>query len=104
MPAQLADTPRKSKKAPPPIAGGLPFPELNKVYETMGAQDPKIVFDSTRSLADEFWNLIDGRRSIAEIGKMICFQFGFTLEPTSFLPFADQMVQSGLITLDSAEN
>lgn len=104
MPARRTDKPRKLKETPPPLAGGLPFPDLIRVYEAMASQDPGIVFDSTRPLADEFWNLIDGRRSIAEIASFLCLEFGFTLEPDSFLPFADHMVKSGLIALEASDS
>lgn len=99
MSAQLNQIPYKRKETPPPNAGGLTFPALIHLYETMVAQDTRIVFDSTRPMADEFWNLIDGQRSLAEIGELIALQFGFTLTPDTFLPFADQMVSVGLIEL-----
>lgn len=99
MPAELTHTPRKLKETPPPNAGGLSFPALLQLYETMVAQDSRIVFDSARPLADEFWNLIDGQRSLAEIGELLALQFDFTLEPATFLPFADEMAKAELIAL-----
>lgn len=99
MSVELTHIPRKLKETPPPNAGGLSFPALLHLYETMVAQDTRIVFDSTRPLADEFWNLIDGDRTVAEIGELLALQFDFTLEPATFLPFADEMVKAGLITL-----
>lgn len=99
MPVELTQIPRKLKETPPPNAGGLSFPALLHLYETMVVQDTRVVFDSTRPLADEFWNLIDGERTVAEIGKLLALQFNFTLEPATFLPFADEMVKAGLITL-----
>ncbi|MEM7129414.1 MAG: hypothetical protein AAF702_23985 [Chloroflexota bacterium] len=100
MSAQLNHIPTKLKETPPPSAGGLAFPALIQLYDTMVAQDARIVFDSTRPLADEFWNLIDGQRSLAEIGELIALQFDFTLTPETFLPFADEMADAGLIALE----
>ena len=99
MAAKLTDVPRKLKEMPPPSAGGLSYPILIQLFETMAAQDSRIVFDSVRPLADEFWNLIDGHRSVAEIGELLSLQFDFTLTPATFLPFADEMAKGALISL-----
>ncbi|MGH9321226.1 MAG: hypothetical protein ACRD3V_15250 [Vicinamibacteria bacterium] len=103
MPARLTDRPRKLREAAPPVAGGLPFPRLLRVYEAMAAQDSRVVFDTTRPLADELWNLIDGKRTLDEIGVLLSLQFDLTLEPSVFLPFADQLAEAELIALGSED-
>lgn len=90
----------KQKTMPPPSAGGLSYPGLIDVYQTMAAQDARIVFDSIRPLADEFWNLIDGQRTIEQIARCCCLEFGFTLDSACFLPFAGQLLATGLATID----
>jgi len=98
----LSAIPRKLKAMPPPSAAGLSYPQLLSVYRAMAAQDARIVFDSTRPLADEFWNLIDGQRTLQEIAQRCCLQFGFRLEPALFVPFAKQLMKLNLIAVESA--
>lgn len=74
----------------------LDYPDLVALTERMRAQDPKIIFDSLRPMGDEFWNLIDGKRTVAQIAEEVCLQFGFELDPSLFLPMAEGLVRDRL--------
>lgn len=92
--------PRKLSVQAPPNMGGLSFAELFALYEKMAAQDRRIVFDSTRPMADEFWNLIDGKRTAGEIAEQLCLQFNFDIDPTLLLAIPDKLAKLGHIALD----
>ena len=71
-----------------------------QIADAMADQDPKIIFDSLRPLGDEFWNFADGQRTVAEIAEAVCFEFGFDLSPSLFLPLVDGMERAGIIAID----
>ena len=100
MTATLASVPRKLHDAPETFLSGTSYPDLVRIIEAMQAEDPRIVFDSLRPMGDEFWNLIDGRRSVRDIADALCLQFGFELRPDHFVPLAAGMAEKGLIHLD----
>ncbi len=100
MIATLEAVPRRLHSFPDSFLSGLAYPELVRVADAMAAEDARIVFDSLRPLGDEFWNLIDGRRTVREIADLLCLQFGFDLSPELFVPLADGMAEKGLIALD----
>jgi hypothetical protein len=90
-----------TKQVLEPVAaqGTLSYPDLVALFERMKAQDGRIIFDSLRPIGDEFWNLINGRRSVAQIADEICLQFGFELDPEHFLPMAEGLVRKELAGL-----
>lgn len=103
MTTSLNAIPQKLSNHPATGLDGTAYPERVRIAEAMAVQDPRIIFDSLRPMADEFWNLIDGRRTIADIAEAICIQFGFELDPELFLPMAEGLVEAGLIALDETE-
>jgi hypothetical protein len=102
MSATLAAVPRKLHGHPDSFLSGLSYPELVGVAAAMAAEDPRIIFDSLRPMGDEFWNLIDGQRTVREIAELLCLQFGFDLSPDRFVPLAEGMTLKGLIALDES--
>ena len=100
MAISLKAVPRKLKDDIGTGLDGTSYPDRIRIAEAMAAQDSRIVFDSLRPMADEYWNLIDGRRTLADIAVALCMQFGFELEPALFLPFAEGLLGKGLIALD----
>jgi hypothetical protein len=97
--ATLGSILHKLHDGPDSFLSGLAHPGLVQVAAAMHSDDPTIVFDSLRPLGDEFWNLIDGQRSLGQIAEELCMQFGFELRPERFLPLADGMAEKGLIRL-----
>ena len=95
-PANTQQVLRKLAEGPYAATVGASYPELVGIAGHMAEQDSRIIFDSLRPMGDEFWNLVDGRRTIAEIAEAVCFQFGFELDAEHFLPLVDGMVRSGI--------
>lgn len=92
----------KQSKEPVAAQGTLSFPDLVALFERMKVEDGRMVFDSLRPMGDEFWNLIDGKRSVAQIASEICLQFEFELDPKHFLPFAEGVVRKELASLGTS--
>ena len=104
MAISLKAVPRKLKDDIGTGLDGTGYPDRIRIAEAMAAQDSRIVFDSLRPLADEYWNMIDGRRTLADIAAAICMQFGFELEPALFTPMAEGLVGAGLVALSDTED
>lgn len=92
MAPSLQSVVRRRHEGPGTALAGTTYPQLIALVEQMRAQDPRIIFDSLRPMGDEFWNMIDGERTVAEIAEAICLEFGFDLQPELFLPLVDAMV------------
>lgn len=90
--------PRKVAPGFTPGIGIFSYPKQAEIAKPMLAQDPKFVFYALRVMNDEVWNLIDGRRSVADIAEAICMEFGFELDPALFLPLVEGLVREGLVT------
>jgi hypothetical protein len=90
----LAAVLQKNHHGPGSAVAGTPYPALVDLVKRMQAEDPKIIFDSLRPLGDEFWNMIDGERTVGEIANAVCLQFGFSLSPDLFIPLVDGMISS----------
>jgi hypothetical protein len=88
---------RKRHPGPGTVLAGTSYPDLVALVERMQAQDPRLIFDSLRPMGDEFWNMIDGQRAIAEIAESVCLQFGFDLPPDLFLPLVDNMLTTDAV-------
>lgn len=86
---------RKNHDGPGTAVAGTSYPDLVALVARMQDEDPHIVFDSLRPMGDEFWNMIDGERTVEEIAGAVCLEFGFALSPELFLPLVDGMVRSG---------
>jgi hypothetical protein len=92
--ASLETIVRRRHEGPGSALAGTTYPELVTLVERMKIQDPRIIFDSLRPMGDEFWNMVDGERTVAEIAEAVCLEFGFDLQPELFLPLVDRMVAS----------
>jgi hypothetical protein len=90
---------RRRHEGPGTALAGTSYPELVTLVERMMAQDPRIIFDSLRPLGDEFWNMIDGERTVGEIAEAVCLEFGFELYPDLFLPLVNGMVASDTVEI-----
>lgn len=89
----------KKEAGPGTAVAGLDYPDLVALVDRLMAQDSHVIFDSLRPIGDEFWNMIDGRRTVGEIVEAVCSEFGFTFDPALLLPLADGLVRSGATTL-----
>lgn len=101
MAVTLQSVLKQQVREPVAAQGTLDYPTLVALMDRMHAQDPRIVFDSIRPMGDEFWNLIDGNRTLGQIAEEVCLQFGFELDPALFLPIAEGLVRERLATLVS---
>ena len=99
MSASLSTVLRKNHEGPGTAVAGTSYPELVPLVARMQAEDPRIVFDSLRPMGDEFWNMIDGERSVGVIVEAVCLEFGFELNPELFLPLVDDMVRTQAVSV-----
>jgi hypothetical protein len=102
--ASLQSILRRTHEGPGTAVAGTPYPELVALAERMQAEDGRIIFDSLRPMGDEFWNMIDGERSVEAIAEAVCLEFGFDLSPRLFLPLVEGMVASGAVEIVKAGN
>jgi hypothetical protein len=91
---------RKTTEGPGTATAGTGYLDLVRLAERMAAQDPRVIFDSLRPIGDEFWNMVDGQRSVGDIAEAVCFEFGFDFDPALLLPLAEGVVRSGAMTVD----
>lgn len=90
---------RKNHLGPGSAVAGTAYPDLVALVGRMQTEDPRIIFDSLRPLGDEFWNMIDGQRTVEDIATAVCLQFGFALSPDHFLPLVDDLVTSQAVSI-----
>ncbi len=99
MTATLATVVRKNHQGPGTALTGTPYPALVALVVQMQAQDTLIIFDSLRPLGDEFWNMIDGERTVETIATAVCLEFGFELSPELFVSLVNGMVNAGAVSV-----
>jgi hypothetical protein len=92
--ASLQSVLTKRHEGPGSVVTGTPYPELVALVERLRARDHRVIFDSLRPVGEEFWNMIDGKRTVGEIAAAVCFEFGFDLDPALFLPLVDRLIES----------
>ena len=100
--ARLTKVPKRTTDEPITALGSLSYPELVRLHRELAAQDPRIIFDTLRPVADEVWNFVDGRRDVATILDALCLQFDLDVEPQTLLPLMEGMERSGHVTFDGA--
>ena len=103
-PGVLARVPKRTTDEPITALGSLDYHELVQLHEAMLAQDPKVVFDTLRPLADEVWNLVDGSRDVGTILDALCLEFDLDLEPATLLPLMDGMARTGHVVFSDTEH
>jgi len=81
----------------PPGLAGIDFLEKKKLISEMQKEDPKIIYDTMRPVGDEFWNHIDGIKTLKTIAENICFQFDLLLNHEHFLKIAEGLYKSKYI-------
>lgn len=81
----------------------LSYPEQVLLAEQLAAQDPQVIFSSLHPIGDEFWNMIDGHRTVMEIAEVVCSEFAFNFDPTLLLPLARGLVRIGLASVANSE-
>ena len=99
--AALAAIPHKRVPGFTPGLAIFTYPEQAEISAPMETQDPVYTFYALRVMNDEVWNMIDGRRNIAEIAEAVCMEFGFELDPALFLPLIEGLVRVDLVTLET---
>jgi hypothetical protein len=104
MTTTLQSVLRRAHDGPGTAVAGTAYPDLVALVERMQAEDRRIIFDSLRPMGDEFWNMIDGERSVEAIADAVCLEFGFDLSPELFLPLVNGMVASGAAEMVGVEN
>jgi hypothetical protein len=78
---------------------GLSFDQTTALVEAMQAEDAHVNWETLRIFGDELWNLANGRRTIAEIAKATCLEFGFDVSARHFETIARGLERAGYLTL-----
>lgn len=94
--------PVRTTDEPLTALGSLSYPELVRLHERLAAQDASIIFDTLRPVADEVWNLVDGRRDVATILEALCLQFELDVDPTTLAPLLEGLAEKGHVTVGPA--
>lgn len=94
----LEQVPVRTTDEPLTALGSLSYPDLVRLHERLAAQDPSIIFDTLRPVADEVWNLVDGRRDVATILEALCLQFELDVDPTTLVPLLEGLAEKGHVT------
>lgn len=100
---QTTRVPQRTTDEPLSALGSLEYPELLALFGAMVRQDPTVVFDTLRPLADEVWNLVDGRRDVGTILDALCFEFDLAMEPDTLMPLIDGLARSGHVVFGATE-
>lgn len=98
--AELARVPKRTTDEPITALGSLSYHELVALHEAMAKEDPKVVFDTLRPLADEVWNFVDGTRDVGGILDALCLEFDLDVAPTTLLPLIDGLARTGHVVFD----
>ncbi len=99
-PAVARVVPRRAVDGVAPGVVGLTYEEMTALVDAMRADDGTVNWETLRIFGDELWNLADGRRTLAEIGEAICFEFGFNVGLTHFLTLARGLEKAGQFHLE----
>lgn len=97
-----AMVPTRATDSVAPGVVGLSYDETAALVDAMHAEDAHVNWETLRIFGDELWNLADGRRTIAEIAKAACLEFGFEVSVRHFETLAQGLQRAGYFTLTGA--
>jgi hypothetical protein len=74
---------------------GLSYQDLLSIAGELEAQDKNAGFQSLRVIADESWNFVDGKRSVADIARAVGFEFDLDLNPHAVYRLLEGLERAG---------
>ncbi len=77
---------------------GLSYQDLLSIAGELEARDKNAGFQALRVIADETWNFIDGRRSVADIARAVGFEFDLDLPAHAIYRLLEGIERSGGLT------
>lgn len=78
---------------------GMAYPEAVALFETMKEQDSRVVFYTLRTIGDEIWNMVDGKKTMGEIASASMIEFGIDIDEELFLPIFEGLWKNKLISI-----
>jgi hypothetical protein len=99
MSITLASRPRKLKRISTPGLNGMEYQQQLALCRELEAQNPRFVDYLLKPGTDEMWNLIDGKRTVAEIIDCSLLEFNLDTTPESWLIVFAAWQKSGLIAV-----
>jgi hypothetical protein len=97
--AQISVVPARAVDGVAPGVVGLSFDQTAALVEAMQAEDAHVNWETLRIFGDELWNLANGHRTIAEIAKATCLEFGFDVSARHFETIARGLERAGYFAL-----
>jgi hypothetical protein len=91
--------PRRTMEVLAPGVAGLTYDEMGALVERMVTDDPQANWESLRIVGDEFWNLTDGKRTIADIARTLSAQFAMNITSAAVAVIARGLVKTGKLAL-----
>jgi hypothetical protein len=101
MDVNLAARPRKLKRISTPGLKGLDYAEQFALRRNLGEADPHFAEYVLKPATDEMWNLIDGKRTIAEILDYSLLEFDLATAPSLWLSVFAGWRNAGLIAVSA---
>jgi len=101
MSISLASRPRKLKQISTPGLNGMEYRQQVDLCRVLETQNPHFVDYLLKPATDEMWNLIDGKRTIAEIVDCSLLEFNLDTIPATWLVVFAGWQKSGLIAIGS---
>ncbi|MEX2356085.1 MAG: PqqD family protein [Thermaerobacterales bacterium] len=81
---------------------GLSYQRTVEIAEDIHRDDPAFTQDTMRPVGDELWNLMDGRRTLADICDGLCFQFDVNIPQHLINEAVEKLIDEGLVTVVSS--
>jgi len=101
MNIRLASRPRKLKRISTPGLKGMDYQEQLDICHHLERQTPHFVDYVLKPATDEMWNLIDGKRTIADIIDCTLLEFNLDTEADTWLVVFKGWESAGLIAIGS---
>jgi hypothetical protein len=97
----LASRPRKLKRLSTPGLSGMEYTRQLDLRRNLERENPLFVEYVLKPATDEMWNLINGKRTVAEIIDCSLLEFNLESEPDTWLQVFAGWCNAGLIAVSS---
>ena len=101
MDISLTLRPRKLKRISTPGLKGMAYQQQLDICRDLERENPRFVDYVLKPVTDEMWNLIDGKRPIAEIIDCSLLEFNLATQPDTWLVVFAGWRNAGLIAVGS---
>ena len=101
MDISLTSRPRKLKRISTPGLKGMAYQQQLDICRDLERENPHFVDYVLKPATDEMWNLIDGKRTIADIIDCSLLEFNLDTEADTWLVVFAGWLSAGLIAVGS---